>query len=580
MSAVPSSGFGLPTYIPGWFGAEDQGGGIAIADVNANGRPDLVVFHIDNPNGENHGYYRIGYDLSTGGGVSGWTSPTYIPGWFGAEDQGGGIAIADVNANGNPDLVVFHIDNPNGENHGYYRIGYDIGTSTLPPNGDADGDGLSNGWEQTGIDANNDGIVDLNLRSLGANPLHKDIFVEVDYMQFHRPNDQAIIDDIAAFANSPLPNPDGNKGISLHVQVNEQVAHQDTTDLAGLRAVKSNNFGTAEERSNSNHANIIAAKQQAYHYSLFVHSQPGSSSSGIAELPGMNFIVSLGAPGWGTDPVTGHTIGSIDQQEGTFMHELGHNLNLGHGGIDGINYKPNYLSVMSYAFQLSSTVGNRPLDYSRCAIDSLNENGLSEVAGIGASCPPNMRTFVCSPPPAAITQTGIPMDWNRDGDTGDTGVTQSVNCDTPIQILTGYNDWNNLIYRVAPGASGLEVPAQQNNITEELTVDDVRQHRLMLLDAINDAISKIPNSTFTQPSMSSNIKAELSNETTPTKSDLSTLLESDELDSAIGNLTELKTNLTSSLSANRGFDLIESPLPQNKVIPLIDNLITVLEKQK
>ena len=32
------------------------------------------------------------------------------------------------------------------------------------------------------------------------------------------------------------------------------------------------------------------------------------------------------------------------------MHELGHTLGLQHGGADDVNLKPNYLSVMSYAF--------------------------------------------------------------------------------------------------------------------------------------------------------------------------------------------------------------------------------------
>ncbi|MDQ3654313.1 MAG: matrixin family metalloprotease [Chloroflexota bacterium] len=45
--------------VPGWFGAENQGADIALADINGNGRPDLVVFHVDNPGGENHGYYRV-----------------------------------------------------------------------------------------------------------------------------------------------------------------------------------------------------------------------------------------------------------------------------------------------------------------------------------------------------------------------------------------------------------------------------------------------------------------------------------------------------------------------------------------
>ena len=30
---------------------------------SGNGRMDLVVFHVDNPGGENHGYYRVISDL-------------------------------------------------------------------------------------------------------------------------------------------------------------------------------------------------------------------------------------------------------------------------------------------------------------------------------------------------------------------------------------------------------------------------------------------------------------------------------------------------------------------------------------
>ncbi|AKT38553.1 FG-GAP repeat domain-containing protein [Chondromyces crocatus] len=110
--------------IPGWFGAETQGAGLAIADLDRNDRPDLVVFHIDNPAGENHGHYRIGWNLDKSGNAKSWSSPKQVPGWFGAEDQGGGVALGDVDRDGRLDLLVFHIDNPGGENHGYYRIGY------------------------------------------------------------------------------------------------------------------------------------------------------------------------------------------------------------------------------------------------------------------------------------------------------------------------------------------------------------------------------------------------------------------------------------------------------------------------
>jgi len=132
----PRNGWSNPTPIPGWFGAENQGGGIAVADLNGNGQPDLIVYHIDNPGGENHGYYRIGRDLDSNGNPrNGWSNPTPIPGWFGGENQGGGIAVADLNGNGQPDLIVYHIDNPGGENHGYYRIGWDLDSNGNPQNG-------------------------------------------------------------------------------------------------------------------------------------------------------------------------------------------------------------------------------------------------------------------------------------------------------------------------------------------------------------------------------------------------------------------------------------------------------------
>jgi hypothetical protein len=38
--------------------------------------------------------------------TGGWTQSKLIPSWFGAENQGGGIAVADINGDGKPEFIV------------------------------------------------------------------------------------------------------------------------------------------------------------------------------------------------------------------------------------------------------------------------------------------------------------------------------------------------------------------------------------------------------------------------------------------------------------------------------------------
>jgi Bacterial Ig domain len=121
-----------------------------------------------------------------------------------------------------------------------------------------------------------------------------------------------------------------------------------------------------------------------------------SSTSGVAHLPGGNVLVTLGL--W--DKVSG--TGTVYAQAATTFHELGHNLDLWHGGRPadfgqkGIgqapgtatytepNCKPNYQSTMSYLFQVHGLFDEnfqQRLDYSRTAHDNLDETaGLNEGA--------------------------------------------------------------------------------------------------------------------------------------------------------------------------------------------------------
>lgn len=53
----------------------------------------------------------------------------------------------------------------------------------------------------------------------------------------------------------------------------------------------------------------------------------------------------------GDGEVGGNDYVEFNHDPGTLMHELGHNLNLRHGGVDIINCKPNYVSTMNYDLQ-------------------------------------------------------------------------------------------------------------------------------------------------------------------------------------------------------------------------------------
>ncbi|MEA2775454.1 MAG: hypothetical protein QOF90_860, partial [Acetobacteraceae bacterium] len=110
--------------VPDWFSWENQGADVAVTDLDGDGRPELIVFMIDNPAGQNQGYYRVGRKLDADGIVTGgWGDWTPIPDWFSFENEHGGIAVADLDRDGRPELIVFMIDNPAGKNEGFFRIG-------------------------------------------------------------------------------------------------------------------------------------------------------------------------------------------------------------------------------------------------------------------------------------------------------------------------------------------------------------------------------------------------------------------------------------------------------------------------
>jgi hypothetical protein len=116
--------------VPNWISWRDQGAAIAATDLDGDGKPELLVFHIDdfhtdNPTRPNRGFYRVGAGLTPDAQVSAWTDWFEVD-WFSWFNQGAGLAVADLDGNGRPEIIVFQIDDPPQENAGWYRVGWSL----------------------------------------------------------------------------------------------------------------------------------------------------------------------------------------------------------------------------------------------------------------------------------------------------------------------------------------------------------------------------------------------------------------------------------------------------------------------
>jgi hypothetical protein len=120
MRVVPAGFLDVPT----WFSWENQGAGLAVADLDGGDQRDLVVLMVDSPPGENQAFYRVARDIDANGEPrGGWGEWTAVPDWFSWENQGAGVAVADVDGDGRAELFVLMVDGAEGPNQGLYRVG-------------------------------------------------------------------------------------------------------------------------------------------------------------------------------------------------------------------------------------------------------------------------------------------------------------------------------------------------------------------------------------------------------------------------------------------------------------------------
>jgi hypothetical protein len=379
---------------------------------------------------------------------------------------------------------------------------------------DTDEDGLYDCWETQGIDSNGDGTVDLVLPD--ADPSRKNLYLEIDYMAEHVPTAEAVRRVVDAFANAPVSNPVGPTGITLTVDVSDDLGPETTiiafpsspgqSPLLGCSdpaepgdadfdTLKSQNFGTGTEKSNPA---SLDAKRLAYRYSIFAHRLKGGSWSGCAEIDGNDFIVSL-SQHWGANAPEFF----IDMQAATLMHEFGHNLGLGHGGFELTNNcKPQYVSIMNYAYQFNNYAAARRLDYSRQVLATLDESALLESAGLGPNAPADGTAIAFGPTPVTTSLAQGPINWDRDPagtisqtplldpiDINNFGIAGCLGFET---VMQGSEDWSSLVYTVF-GSFEFADGARVAVAVEDATPDD-----FIAADSDGDGVSNMAdNCVFT-----------------------------------------------------------------------------------
>jgi hypothetical protein len=334
----------------------------------------------------------------------------------------------------------------------------------------------------------------LNIAAIGANPQKPDIFVEMDWYQqlgsvalahTHKPWPLALQLVVNAFANAPVQvNVNGQQvstGMVLHIDAGEvglfnlpagTPIQGNAIIFQAANASQEANFSSDPTLSFSNlapafqkmeevkSANMAANRTPVFHYCIWAHDMcsctPTFLIAGLSEgIFTDDLLIMLGDtrspdlipndPNNATDPV-------ILEYATTFMHELGHNLNLEHGGNQPCpTSKRNYNSVMNYFYSILAhgidgncdTTPDGVIDYSRQRLDPLNEDCLDENKGVcvvnGQSVGPNAPMFT----PVNFGGGGAVACLQRDISDCSNAITPDCSAVEPCtEVITGWDDWN------------------------------------------------------------------------------------------------------------------------------------------
>jgi hypothetical protein len=219
-----------------------------------------------------------------------------------------------------------------------------------------------------------------------------------------------------------------------------------------------------------------SSRSKVFHYAVVAKKSTREGVAGLGETPieaenilgGRNFYVSLGGGDYNAAPYTDNFRRGF--MAFTIMHELGHNLSLRHGGADDNNYKPNYESIMNYAYsdglkvtgtgeQWRNFLSNYGPDYCdsdnvNLTIDVLNTEYVLDYSH-GKNKDINESSIDENEGYAPET---TPVDFNCDGDSTDTLTDYDLNPQVDVSkyddktdaekitTITDHDDWANIKY--------------------------------------------------------------------------------------------------------------------------------------
>jgi hypothetical protein len=227
--------------------------------------------------------------------------------------------------------------------------------------GDRDGDGLPDAWEKHGVHI---GRHFLDLPAMGADPDHKDLFVEVDHAAGADPYPRILRQAYRVFLDAPLTNPDGRRGIRLHLDDGPHSTMNPVTRATwGARSASERGltvppamamlgacgspaatypWGAGFDPVRDRH--LEAVRHHVFRYALIVqHVDAAHCAGGLArDSPASDLVV--GTTNAADVPVTAAWFAS------TFFRTLGQALGMHHGGLDDVDFKPADRSTMNDRF--------------------------------------------------------------------------------------------------------------------------------------------------------------------------------------------------------------------------------------